>query len=312
MKAAVINDYGSSDQIKVVDNINKPKALPGTLIIGVHAAGINPFDYKVRDGAMRHAIPLQFPKILGMDLSGKVVELGSGVTGFSIGDEVYGQAAFFGGGGSIAELTIAMPSSLSAKPKNINFEEAAAIPLTAVSAYQALIDNMNLSIGQKILIHGGGGGIGSMAIQLAKHLGAYVATTVATKDIDYVKKLGADVVIDYQTEKFEDVIKDYNSVLDLVGGESYKKSFEVLLSGGVIVSLIEQPDSELSEKYNIKARHQATKVDSASLKKVTELVESSAIKPQIEKVYTIDQTAEAYDELEKNHPRGKVVIKITD
>ncbi len=312
MKAAVINEYGSSEVIKIVEDALKPSARDGLVVVEVHAASINPFDYKVNSGAMKDSIPLQFPKTLGMDMAGVINEVGSANENLKVGDEVYGQAAFFSGGGAIAEFTLAKPSSLALKPNNISFVEAAGLPLTAVSAYQALVDNMSLSSGQKLLIHGGAGGIGSIAIQLAKHLGASIATTCAGKDIDYVKGLGAEVVINYETEDFAKIIKDYDAVFDLIGGEVYKKSFEVLKPNGILVSMMQEPDSELSEKYNVRARHQSTKVDSQSLNNVRELVEQVVIKPQIEKDYPIEQTASAFDVLEHDHPKGKVVIKIKD
>jgi alcohol dehydrogenase len=312
MKAAVFNDYGSADVIEIVNDLVKPEPSDGVVVIKVHYAGINPFDYKVRGGTMKDSVPFTFPKVPGMDMSGVVESVGENSGDLKVSDEIYGQANFFAAQGSIAEFTTAKVSSIAAKPSNVSFSEAAALPLTAVSAYQALVDNMSLSTDQKVLIHGGAGGIGTIAIQLAKHIGAYVATTVSTKDIDYVKELGADQVIDFKTEDFVSKVKDFDCVLDLVGGEAYKKSFEVLKSGGILVSLLEQPDNELSEKYSVKARHQGTVVNSESLEKVTELVEQGAIKAKIEKEFSIEQTADAFRMLENDHPKGKVVIKISD
>jgi NADPH:quinone reductase-like Zn-dependent oxidoreductase len=312
MKAAVIDEYGSCDVIKVIDTYPQPVLAEDKLIVEVRAAGLNPIDYKIRSGNSQKFMPIQFPKVLGLDLAGTISEIGSKVDGFSVGDEVYGQADFFSSDGSLAEFATASPNSLSPKPTNIDFPGAASLPLAAVSAYQAIIDNMSLKDGQKVLIQGGAGGIGILAIQIAKHLGASVATTVSAKDVDYVLGLGADEAIDYTAQDFSKLLKDYDGVLDLIGGDVYKKSFEVLKPNGIIVSLTEQPDSELAEKYNVNARHQFTKVDAETLLKVSKLVEDGSLKPQIAKILPLDSTKEAYELLENGHPRGKVVVIVSD
>jgi len=310
MKAAIINEYGSSDVIEIAQDWPDPVVSDGKVVVKVHAASINPIDYKIRAGYLKAFMPIQFPKILCLDVAGVITEVGDGVVDLKVGDEVYGQANFFEGGGSMAEQTTANATSLAPKPSNTSFPEAAALPLTAISAYQALVDNMNLKAGQKLLIHGGAGGIGSIAIQLGKHIGAYVATTVTSKDIDFVNSLGVDQVIDYKSQDFAEVISDFDGVLDLIGGDVYVNSFKVLKPQGVIVSLAEQPNSELSEKYNVNARYQSTQVNNEALLKVAALVEEDAIKPIVEKTFSLDQAKEAFAFSESEHPRGKVVVEV--
>jgi NADPH:quinone reductase-like Zn-dependent oxidoreductase len=313
MKAAQIDNYGGSEVVKINDNAPKPTVSQGQLLIKVYAAGVNPVDWKIREGYMRQMAPLKFPATLGGDFSGVVVEVGEGISVFKKGDEVYGQASIIrGGSGSFAEFASADANTTARKPKNASHVEAAALPLTGVSAWQALVDHIGLSRGEKILIHGGAGGIGSIAIQLAKHLGAYVATTVSAKDIQYVKELGADEAIDYKNQSFEDLVHDYDAVYDTVGGETYVRSFKVLKKGGIIVSMLEQPRADLMEQYGVNAIGLFTQVNSERLSKLAELVEKNAIKVHVEKTFPLERAGEALAYLQKGHPRGKVVLKIKE
>ncbi|MDP3685324.1 MAG: NADP-dependent oxidoreductase [bacterium] len=232
MKAAQINAYGGNEVVELNANAPTRTVSPGTLLVEVRAAGVNPVDWKIREGYLQQMAPLQFPATLGGDFSGVVTELGNGVSGFAKGDEVYGQASVLGGGsGSFAEFLSAGSTTVGQKPKNVSHTEAAALPLAGVSALQALTEHLKLALGQRILIHGGAGGIGSFAIQLAKHLGATVAATASADDADYVKDLGADQVIDYKTQQFEDVIRDYDAVFDTVGGETYSAILQGVVEG---------------------------------------------------------------------------------
>lgn len=310
MKAAQINAYGGSDVVKI-NNISPPTVSDGHLLVEIYAAGVNPVDWKIREGYMKTWASLQFPATLGGDFSGIVTEVGKDVSSFAKGDEVYGQALVLSGSsGSFAEFASVNVKTVTQKPKNIPFEEAAALPLVGVSALQALVEHIGLSKDQKILIHGGAGGIGSIAIQIAKHLGAYVATTVNTNDLQFVKDLGADEVIDFKQQSFENMIHDYDAVFDTVGGETYTKSFQVLKKDGVIVSMVEQPNKELMEKYGVKAISQFTQVTSERLSKLTELVDAGVIKIHIEKEFPLDQAGEALVYQQTGHPKGKVVLKI--
>jgi alcohol dehydrogenase len=309
MKAAQINSYGGKEVLKTVNDAPKPKAEAGQVLVEVRAAAVNPFDWKVREGYMKDFLPLQFPATLGGDLGGVVAELGEGVESFKIGDEVYGQANAAGGQGSYAEFSPVKADQLALKPKSVDFVTAAALPLASVSAYQAIVEHVNLQSGQKILIHGGAGGIGSFAIQIAKHLGAYVTTTASANDSDFVKSLGADEVIDYKTQDFSAQLKDYNAVFDTVGGETYKKSYRILKPNGVLVSMVEQDDGGLAKKFNITAIHQGTKTTTEKLTKIAELVDVGAIKANVDKVFPLEEAGEALGYIQGGH-RGKVVIKI--
>jgi len=312
MKAAQLKKYGGREAVAMAD-ISKPAISEGKVLIEVHAAGINPFDWKVRAGYMKEFIPLTFPSTLGGDFSGVAVEAGPGAAGIKRGDPLFGQAYVFGGGsGSFAEFALADTQKVAPKPKKIGHVEAGALPLVGVSALQALTEHLHLQRGQKILIHGGAGGIGSIAIQLAKHLGASVAATADDKNIPYVKQLGADQIVDYKKEKFEERLKDYDAVFDTIGGETYTRSFKVLKRGGIIVSMLEQPNQELMKRYGVAAVSQLTQVTADRLANLAKFVDQDVIKVHIEKTFPLDQAAEALSYLEEKHPRGKVVLKIKE
>ncbi|HEX4774572.1 MAG TPA: NADP-dependent oxidoreductase [Candidatus Saccharimonadales bacterium] len=310
MKAAQIFDYGGQDVMKTVDTAEKPKAGPGQVLVEVHAAALNPFDWKVREGHVQAYIKLEFPAILGGDVAGVVAELGGGVSGFEVGQAVYGSAGAASGQGSLAEFTPVKADQLAPKPSSTDYAQAAALPLAATSAYQALVEHANLQAGQKILIHGGAGGIGSFAIQIAKQLGAYVATTASAEDLEFVTSLGADEAIDYQAQDFATVISGYDAVFDTVGGETNAKSYGVLKSGGVLVSMTDQPDEEKAKQAGITYVHQSSRATTERLTKVAELVDAGVLKVNVDKTFSLDQAAEAMEYLKTGHPRGKVVVEV--
>lgn len=310
MKAVQINKYGGSEVLEIKD-VQTPKPSKGQILVEVHAASINPFDWKLRAGYMKEMIPLTFPVTMGGDFAGVVTELGESVSKFKIGDEVYGSALILNGSsGGFAEVAAVNAANIANKPKSLNSEEAAALPVVGASAVQGFEENIKLQKTQKILIHGGAGGIGSIAIQLAKYLGAYVATTVSTDDIQFVKDLGADEVIDYKNQKFEELLKDYDAVFDTVGGETADKSFKVLKKGGVIVSMLGQPNPDLAKQHGVAAIGQGTETNAKHLTRLAELVDSGKIKAQVDKTFPLDHVKEAFDYQEKSSPRGKVVLKI--
>jgi alcohol dehydrogenase len=311
MKSAQIKTYGSSEVIEINQSTSEPIVSSGKVLVIIKAAGINPADWKIREGGLQQMITLQFPSTLGMDFSGVIKQVGEGVSpsDFKQGDEVYGQAGVINGGsGAFAEMALANTESIAHKPKRLSHAEAAGLPLVGVSAWKALVENIGLSKDQKILIHGGAGGIGSIAIQLAKYLGSYVATTVSTNDKQFVQELGADVVIDYKTQTFEDLLHEYDAVFDTVGGETYRRSFKVLKKGGVIVSMLEQPNSELMSQYGIKAIFQFTQADRERLTKLAQWVDENNIRVNVEKKFSLDEAGDALDYQKDVHPRGKVVL----
>jgi alcohol dehydrogenase len=313
MKAAQIKGYGSSDE---VIEINKDAPAPndpsaGKVLVKIKAAGINPVDWKIREGYMQQMIPLQFPSSLGADFSGVIEKVGQGVSEFRQGDEVYGQASMLSGGsGAFAEMALANADTIAHKPKSLSHPEAAGLPLVGVSAWLALVETISLQKSQKILIHGGAGGIGSVAIQLAKHLGAYVATTVSTNDKQFAKEVGADEIIDYKTQTFEELIRDYDAAFDTVGGETYSRSFKVLKRGGIIVSMLEQPNQELMKQFGVKAIFQFTQLSRDRLTKLAQWVDQNNIRVNVDKTFPLEEAGKALDYQRDVHPRGKVVLAI--
>ncbi|WMW24531.1 NADP-dependent oxidoreductase [Methanolobus sediminis] len=310
MKAAQISEYGK-DVVKINPDAEMPELSSGNVIVKVHAAGVNPIDWKITEGYLGQALSDNFPLTVGDDFAGTVEEVGEDVTEYTKGDNVYGSGGVrMGGSGAIAEYLVTGVNLISKKPEDASNHEAAALPLTGVSAVDVIYNKIKLEKGQKILIHGGSGGIGSMAIQIAKHLGAYVATTARKDKVQYLKDLGADEIIDYKDEVFEEILKDYDAVFDTVGGDTYKRSFKVLKKGGVIVSMLGQPDTELMNKYQVNALGQFTQTNSDSLKKLAELFDDGAIKVYIDRVFPLDEAAEALKYQRDNSVKGKVVIEI--
>lgn len=313
MKAIQIKKYGSNDVVEVNETASAPSLSSGKILVNIKASGVNPVDWKIREGYMQQIMPLQFPSTLGMDFSGVVKQVEEDAhSDFKQGDEVYGQASIFSGGsGAFAELALTSKDSIAHKPKTLNYLEAAALPLVGVSAWQALVEHIRLSKDKKVLVQGGAGGIGSIAIQLAKHLGAFVATTVSTDDKQFVQELGADQVIDYKTENFEDIVHDYDAVFDTVSGDTYKRSFKVLKKGsGMIVSTLEQPNSELMNQYGIKAVFLFSQVNRQRLTRLAEWIDQNNIRVNIDKTFSLDEAAKALDYQKEGHPRGKLVLTI--
>lgn len=303
--------YGNSEVVEINQTSEPNDPSVGKVLVKVKAAGVNPADWKIREGYMQQMIPLQFPSTMGMDFSGIVEKVGESVSDLKPGDEVYGQAGMISGGsGAFADIAMADADRIAHKPKKLTHQEAAGLPLVGVSAWQALVENMGLSTGQKILIHGGAGGIGSIAIQLAKQLGAFVATTVRANDMQYVKELGADEIIDYQTQNFDELLHDYDAVYDNVGGETYARSFKILKKGGIIVSMLEQPNQQLMEQFGVKAIFQFTQVNRDRLTKLAQWVDQDNIRVNVDRAFPLEEAGKALDYQKDVHSRGKVVVEI--
>jgi NADPH:quinone reductase-like Zn-dependent oxidoreductase len=310
VKAARIQNYGGPEVVQV-ENISLPEPQSGELVIRNYASGVNPIDWKVRAGYLQQMMPLPLPFTSGSDFSGVVVAVGADVVDFKVGDAVYGQSGVLNGGsGSFAEFSVAKAVTIATKPRSVDHVEAGGLPLAGVSALQALTEHLCLSAGQKVLIHGGAGGIGGIAIQLAKHLGAHVATTASAEDLDYVKNLGADEVVDYRNQRFEAVLGGLDAVFDTVGGETYARSFRVLKRGGRLVSMLEQPNQELLNDFGITAVAQFTQVNTERLGKLAELVDRNVLKVHVDKTFPLERAAAALLHVETKSPRGKVVITI--
>lgn len=332
MKAAYIQRYGNINDVQLGEQ-SKPALTEHAVLVKVHAASINPLDLRVLEGEFKTILPVQFPFILGNDFAGTVVEVGANVTQFKVGDHVYAKTDL---NGAFAEYTVIQQSSLALKPDNISMELAASLPLVSLTAWQALVEIANVQAGQKVLIHAGSGGVGSIAIQLAKHLGATVATTTSSKNIAWVKALGADIIIDYKTTDFEQELKDYDVVLDTQGGSILEKSLNVLKRGGRIVSISGPPDRNLAEAINANwllkciipllswsIRHKAKKraitysflfmqPNGQQLSEISKLVESGKINPIVDKTYELSEIKDAFQYVNTGRAKGKVVLKITE
>ncbi|MBI3486244.1 NADP-dependent oxidoreductase [Candidatus Daviesbacteria bacterium] len=311
MKAAQIQSYGGSEVIEINSDTSKPEIKNEQILVEVDSASLNPIDYKVRLGYLKEMVPLNFPSTLGGDFAGVIQEVAPDVTDFKTGDLVFGQAIVLNGGsGSLAEFAAANIKNIALKPQTLDFIQAAGLPLVGTSALQAIEEHLKVSKDQKILIHGGAGGIGSIAIQLAKMQGAYVITTVSKDQIDFVKQLGADEIIDYKSQDFSEIVKDLDGVFDTVGGDVANKSLDVLKKGGIFVSMVAQIPPEQALQKGVTAISQNTSTTSKKLERLAELIDSGKIKVLIDKVFSLEQVKEAFDYLEHSHPKGKVVVKI--
>jgi NADPH:quinone reductase-like Zn-dependent oxidoreductase len=309
MKAAQISEYGDPSVITIND-IAKPVVEDGKVLVEVVAASLNPFDTTVREGRAAKMIAA-LPVTLGGDIAGTVVEVGAGVDGFKAGDKVYGQAAAVAGNsGAFAEFAVTKANQLALAPANVDPTVAAALPLVGVSALQALQDHINLQSGQKILIHGGSGGIGSIAIQIAKHIGAVVATTVPAGEVAFARELGADEVIDYTSQDFQELIHDYDAVFDTAGGDVFAQSLSVLKRGGIAVSMIAHVDEAAASEHGVTALTQGTKVTTEALDKLRQLVEDGIITVRIDSVLPLERVQEAFRRRESGQAHGKVVLGI--
>ena len=309
MKAAQYKKFGGPEVIEI-NEVEIPGPKKSQVLVKVHATSINPIDWKVRNGRFKLA-PMLFPVTIGGNFSGVVEKLGETAGSLRVGDEVYGTALVLNGGsGSTAQYCVANVRNTAIKPKNIDHIKAAAFPLVGISALQALWDDIKLKKGEKILIEGGAGGIGSVAVQLAKYLGAYVVTTVAGKDMKFAKSLGADEVYNYEKDKIDKEINDMDAVFDVSGRSVKEKSLKVLKKGGVISSMTGFPDEVLKEKYGIKAIGVMTSESKRNLNKLRELIENNVVDVQINKIFKLKDTAKAYKYQEEVSTRGKVIIKI--
>lgn len=332
MKAFIIDRYGKKHGGRIGE-MPDPELREDEVLVQVHAAGVNLLDSKVRNGEFKIILPYRLPLILGHDVAGAVVKVGPRVRQFRLGDEVYARADDFRIG-TFAEFVPVKEGALALKPKSLTMEEAASIPLVALTAWQALIEKAKLKRGQKIFIQGGSGGVGTFAIQLAKHLGATVATTTSAINAPLVKSLGADVVIDYRTQDFEDVLRDYDVVLNSQDGATLAKSLRVLKGGGQLISISGPPDPEFGKEsgapwfvrliirlLSAGVRKEANRRDlkysflfmranGHQLFEITRLIEAGAIRPVIDRVFPFESTNEALAYVETGRAKGKVVVKL--
>ena len=310
MKAIRIHNYGAPEVLKYED-APRPEPQAGEVLVRVHAAGVNPIDWKVREGHMKDFWPHKFPLILGWDLSGVVEKVGVGVSRFKIGDEVY-SIPDPTRDGAYAEYIVVRESELSLKPKSLHHVHAAAAPLAALIAWQALFDAGQLVSGQRILIHGGSGGVGHVAVQLAKWKGAYVFATASTKNQELLRELGVDEPIDYTKQKFEDVARDVDLVLDLIGGETQERSWSVLKKGGVLLSLVQPPSVEKAKALGVRAAFVAGHSSGAQLAEIAKLIDSGELKPIIDRILPLSEARRAHELSQSGHIHGKIVLRVSN
>lgn len=332
MKAFLIDRYGK-DVVSDITEVPEPQVDDLDVLVEVHAASVNVLDIKIRKGEFKLILPFKMPLILGNDVAGTVKRVGGKVSRFRVGDEVYARVDQARMGG-FAEFVAVSESAVSLKPANLNMEEAASLPLVALTAWQALAEMAKVQPGQKVLIQAGSGGVGSIAIQVAKHLGAFVATTTSTGNVSWVKALGADVVIDYKTQRFESQLSDYDVVLSGLGGDVLEKSLHVLKPGGQLISISGPPTPEFAEQLRLswlfrqvvrlisrgirkKSEHKGVnykflfmRASGAQLAELARLVETGVIKPVVDRAFALGSTADALAYVAEGRAKGKVVVKV--
>lgn len=332
MKAFIVDRYRKKGALRFGE-VPQPTLRDNDILVEVHAAGLNLLDSKIRDGEFKLILPYRPPFVLGHDVAGRVVRVGSNVRRFKPGDEVYARPRD-GQVGTFAEFIAVNEGDVALKPRNLTMEEAASLPLVGLTAWQVLVERAGLRAGQKVLIHAGSGGVGTFAIQLAKHLGATVATTTSTANVALVEGLGADVVIDYKTQDFEKRLSGYDVVLSSLGGDTLQKSLNVLKPGGKLISISGPPDPHFAREQGLnwllrqvmralslgirrKARSARIdysfvfmRADGEQLRQITSLVEAGIIRPVIDRVFQFEETNDALAYVETGRSRGKVVVKL--
>jgi NADPH:quinone reductase-like Zn-dependent oxidoreductase len=333
MKAFIIKRYGRKEKLQLAE-IAEPAINDTDILVKIHAAGVNLLDSKLRNGEFKMILPYKTPFTLGHDLAGVVIKVGSKVSKFKAGDEVYARPADYRIG-TFAELIAINESDVAFKPKNLTMEEAASIPLVGLTAWQALVEKAKLKKGQKIFIQAGSGGVGTFAIQLAKHLGATVATTTSAANAALVKSLGADIIIDYKKEDFETILSDYDVVLNSQDNKTLEKSLKIVKPGGKVISISGPPDPGFGQEINanwflkivlkfLSAGIRKTakrlginysflfmRAQGEQLGHITRLIESGVIKPVMDRVFPFEQTNEAMSYVETGRAKGKVVVRIS-
>jgi len=331
MKAMIIDKYGKVPMRMA--EVPTPEINEYEVLAEIHAASINPIDFKIRDGKVKMLLKYEMPLILGNDFAGVIIKVGSKVTRFKVGDEIYARPRK-NKIGTFAEYIAIHEDDIALKPKNLSFEEAASIPLVGLTSYQALHDIMHLQKGQKILIHAGSGGVGTFAIQLAKIMGATVTTTASEAGSDLVKSLGADQIINYKTEKFEEILKDYDAVFDTIGGTTLEKSFDIIKSGGNIVSVSGMPNARFGKEFGsgffktllfslasrklttLEKKHNAQysflfmKPSGDQLRTIANYIEAGKIKPVIDRVFPFEDAQKAMEYSESGRAKGKIIVKM--
>jgi NADPH:quinone reductase-like Zn-dependent oxidoreductase len=308
MKAVVAHEYGGPEVLKL-EEVPVPEPKENEILVRVIASGVNPADPLILGGRFAKEFGTHLPLILGYDMAGVVVKTGAKVSKLKVGDPVY---AYLLWGGGWAEYCISNENESSIKPKSLSFVDASAVPLAALTAWQALIDIGKIQAGQTVLIHGGSGGVGSFAIQIAKARGARVIATASTGNQDLLKQLGADVAIDYTKQKFEEIAHDVDLVLDPVGGDTLARSYGVVKKGGIVVTIVSRCDEAELKKRGIHGASLSSHPNADELAEITKLIDDGKVKPIVSQVLPLTEAAKADAQAETHHTRGKIVLKIAD
>jgi NADPH:quinone reductase-like Zn-dependent oxidoreductase len=309
MQAVRIHRFGGPE-VMAIEEIDRPTPAANEVLIKVFAASVNPVDAKMREGKYPVVTEKDLPYVLGRDVSGEIAAADDDVSSFLIGDAVFAFLSPKHGG--YEEFVLAKSDVVAAMPKSLDAIGAAAVPLAGITAWQGLFDHGSLRSGQRVLIHGGAGGVGHFAIQFAKAKGAWVATTVSSSDKDFVSDLGADQVIDYKSEKFEDSIEPVDLVFDLIGGETQQRSFSIVKPGGALISTLQEPDKGRTAELNIRVGRYTAQPNGAQLQEIAELIDQGKVKVVVAGTFELREAAEAQAALKDKHLRGKVVLKIVD
>jgi NADPH:quinone reductase-like Zn-dependent oxidoreductase len=333
VKAFIVDRYKKKGVLRFGD-MPEPVLQDQDVLVEVCAAGLNLLDSKIRDGEFKLILPYRPPFILGHDVAGIVVRVGSQVRQFKVGDEIYARPRD-GRVGTFAQFIAMNEADVALKPRNVTMQEAASIPLVGLTAWQVLVERAKLKQGQKVLIHAGSGGVGTFAIQLAKHIGATVATTTSSGNVALVKSLGADIVVDYKKDHFEKILRDYDVVLNSLGKDTLEKSLSVLKPGGKLISISGPPDADFARQNGLnwllqqvtrflsfgirrKARRHGVsysfvfmKASGEQLRKITSLIEAGQVRPVMDSVFPFEATGEALARVESGHSRGKVIVSLT-
>ena len=308
MKTVCIYSYGGPEVLSYED-APRPHPGPGEVLVRVHAAGINPVDWKIREGHLKEMLHHTFPLILGWDVSGVVESLGSGLTHLRLGDEVFSRPDI-SRDGAYAEFIVIKESELALKPKSIDHLHAAALPLAGLTSWQTLFDAGRLAAGQRVLIHAAAGGVGHIAVQLAKWKGAQVIGTTAERNHEFLRKLGVDQVIDYDTERFEEVVQPVDVVLDTMGGDTQERSWKVLKRGGILVSIVSPPKAEIAAEHGVRQAFVFTQPNSAQLAQIAKLADAEKLKAIVETILPLSDATRGQELSQRGHGRGKIVLRV--
>jgi NADPH:quinone reductase-like Zn-dependent oxidoreductase len=307
MSAIRMHEFGPPE-VLMLETLNRPEPDANEVLVKVLAASVNPVDWKIRQGGYPAVKNEDLPIVPGRDLAGEIVAIGNGVSNLAVGDRIF---AFLGPKrGAYEEYAVVGKDELATMPASVGPDEAAAVPLAGITAWQGLFDHGGLTSGQRVLIHGGSGGVGHLAIQFAKAKGAWVATTVSDDDIQFAKGLGADQVIDYKKERFEEVTDAVDVVFDLIGGETRDRSFGVLKNGGILVSTLGDPDKQKASEHAVRVAGYMAKPNGQQLAEIGRLIDEGKVRVTVSKVYPLEEAVEAQRALEKEHARGKIVLKV--